>query len=102
MSEPRTCGTCRFWDTAADLTPFVNERESRLSEGLDENATAIEWDSPWRQAKEEIKAWGECTAILKKEDADDNAIAQLSDGSGYYAALATKAEFGCTLWQSKP
>jgi hypothetical protein len=46
--------------------------------------------------------WGGCERIIHRKWPGDEAgeIAFLSDGSGYFAALTTQADFGCSLYEA--
>lgn len=97
MSD-RTCSGCEHWDTAADLYHFENEFISREDrDGTNEE----DFVAAANRAKERLSLWGECRAIKQKESAADDAVAMLSDGSGYYAALATRGSFGCLLFTER-
>lgn len=79
-----TCGSCRHWDQESRKVPTLY---------LD--------DEPY---EEPIPGgWGGCERIIHRrhETDEEGEVAFLSDGSGYYAALTTKAEFGCQLWEAR-
>lgn len=95
------CASCKFWDADAEMYHFVNEWESRETRLLRADSPDEEWAEAEGRAHRKVEFWGECRAIRQKENAPDDAIAMLSDGSGYYAGLATRGEFGCVLWEAK-
>lgn len=62
----------------------------------------------WVKLKSEDE-YGECRALefdersggLKSLERTTKPLAVVVDGSGYYAALRSRAEFGCTEWKAK-
>ena len=86
MSEQR-CGTCRHWKPPAESdqpVTFTSHTDEPTDYG---ECKAIEHDTEW--------GWNESLALTKK------ASAMVLDGSGYFAALRSRAEFGCVLWEPK-
>lgn len=74
------CGTCRFWkpvDDSSDPSPAF------FSEEITD------------------KTWGQCGRIEMLESSQSPELAGCVDGSGYFAALRSKADFGCVLHELK-
>lgn len=62
-------------------------------------ATCTHWDTA-----DEAEAWGTCGAILGPQVRRVLTIetrAYLCDGSGYFACLTTRSDFGCTLHEPR-
>lgn len=76
MTECPTCSTCKHWDTAQEWNGYT---------GLP------------------IDGWGECVRILGPGSSCNlpDTPAYLSDGSGYYASLTTRHDFGCLLYEPR-
>ena len=97
-ANTQLCGSCKHWDSATDSVADTYRTAIGKTIGLEDA-----WDHENNDTlKPVMELWGECTKILQKENVEEGAIAMLSDGSGYWASLATKAEFGCALWEAKP
>lgn len=88
------CSGCKHWDTAF---------QGNYGEG------PIVKRAPDYEDEPLLGRWGDCQRILHRQsqyasdwqpDAGD--LAFLSDGSGYFASITTRAEFGCLLWEPKP
>ena len=72
-----TCGTCRFFGNRCD--PVMNEEYDLV-------------DSDYHvcdfvEQAQYFKSWKNAAHVI--------------DGSGYYAALCVKEDFGCNQWQAK-
>ncbi len=87
-----TCETCAHWNTEAPDWQF-DELKMKRCGAIQQRETIIEparrledWDA--REA-EEYRLLSEAKAIAV-------------DGSGYYAALRTRADFGCVLHSPLP
>lgn len=80
-----TCSSCIHWDGTPQPFKFVVDTD----------------DAPYEEPLP--GEWGECARILHRKSGFDQTlkteVAFLSDGSGYYASLSTRAEFGCVLWE---
>lgn len=83
------CGGCKHWDAATE-----RERPVLMTE-------------PDYDEKPLPGTWGTCERIphrsseYESDQPDNLDLAFLSDGSGYFASITTRAEFGCVLWEAK-
>lgn len=60
------------------------------------------WETREARANEADKVYGECGAVeMGPAPIDEMPAAVVLDGSQYFAALFTRAEFGCTLWGAR-
>lgn len=94
MSVER-CSTCRHWDTdMEDGQPVYYPKAEQEAHNY-----GVRVPLPGE--------WGDCQRIRHRADEyeDDQPgpddLAFLSDGSGYFASISTRAEFGCVLWEPK-
>lgn len=102
------CGTCKWWGKNVPIYPGARAREDQTgeyrqcgrlvhdsdnwAEGSD-YATPVEgrdWLTP------ELKA-----AMVAERDLVLSQPAVLKDGSGYFAALKSRADFGCVLYEPR-
>lgn len=102
-SPATTCADCKHWDFAprAPKAPIMERLEGEEYQGRE----------VWRQVgRGPVPGeWGTCERILRygddshsrPPDLDDwtDDPAYLSDGSGYFASLTTRSDFGCTLYE---
>ena len=88
-----TCGTCRYWGKLKDFdfAGIIHRPCTRIIHDSDYDATPVvcEWD------EDEVDEGN------KRIDKVRNEPALTQDGSGYHAALRTRDDFGCTLWEGK-
>ena len=91
-----TCGSCRFWPTipAAGFRPCARIPHDKRYPSLAEDD-----DSLLGYALEDMDTDAEREAY-RAERARTKAVAV--DGSGYFAALKTREDFGCILWEARP
>lgn len=80
------CGNCRFWGAEDDNTGTYRQCEAILCDEYGHAGTKVE---SWMQPKD--------LELHKKINAQ-KAVAV--DASGFWAALRTRDDFGCVLWQS--
>ena len=94
----RQCGTCTHWGghyPEPDAIKFKHHPCKR-----------IQHDDKWETSPQAVKypeTYDEETtkdALDKVENFGDSAVVQ--DGSGYYAVLKTREDFGCIYWDAKP
>jgi hypothetical protein len=99
------CGSCRFWGTKHQYHDTVEDGEYRTctaiihdEDGLTNsdgdntgNASYYHWLEP---EKAETRA-NEVREFRKQH------LAVVKDGSGYFAALRSKKDFGCMLFKEK-
>ena len=92
MTEKKRCGTCRFWgkekegtNTHRSCRRIIHDEEDYTDEELYEDEDFKELD-PVTIA--DIRAIRREKAVTK-------------DGSGYYAAIKCRDDFGCVLWEGK-
>lgn len=79
MNAPeRICGTCRWW-------------------GLSSNRALV--DGAYR-ACERVRMREQFPQDGPLAVSEDPAFVE--DGSGYYAAIRCRADFGCVLWEAAP
>ena len=84
MADPKTAGrcvSCRHWEPEE---PEHNNPEVRRCRRVYPWHDATQWDENYEARQ------------LTVDRSGDLAFAQ--DGSGYYACLLTRAEFGCVQW----
>ena len=83
MDAEKTCKTCRHWGSEKDASEDFRECQAipHASQGTERRDE--EWETPYPDEYVE--------GVM-------SAPAVTVDGSGYFAALQTKADFGCTLW----
>jgi hypothetical protein len=74
----------------------------------------MQYDRSSKSLKVIFGEWGTCERILRRSedsegrpadldmDAPTGEIAYLADGSGYFASLTTRSDFGCTLFENVP
>lgn len=106
-AESKTCAECRFWDRVKpeEYSAWQNHIEGEVSDEIEREHGRSPWgdDALEKKLEETVKErtvlWGECSRIKMKESSDKDDLAMLSDGSSYWAALATRGEFGCSLWE---
>ena len=110
MSE-KTCGTCAHWGVGS--TPndqeeqtiyrpcgaVIHDRNYRVKPEFDEplsneNDNWVEVPGDDLPDSYKRKAETEIAAIRKHK-------AVVQDGSGFYAALKVREDFGCVLWRKK-
>lgn len=76
-----TCGTCKHWGAGRNEHEYAGASVSR---------------------DDEFKP---CGAIIQEDYYDEKKIAGkrafVQDGSGYYAAIKVREDFGCVLWTAK-
>ena len=93
----KTCGTCKHWKPIA-TEPYDLNEGSQYPPGCGhcqavEHPEGFETDGGSNKAYEELR---------KKKNAHKTAAkAYVEDGSGYYAALICKTDFGCVLHEEK-
>lgn len=99
----KTCGTCKFWGEGVaqgddppdcDYRPcgaVIHDKRGHARAEKDDVETYLEDYCPEHEYAE---TRAEIAAIRKHK-------AIVHDGSGYYAALKTKDDFGCVLHQPK-
>jgi hypothetical protein len=89
MVQVNTCDTCRFW-------------EPLRFEVFDERSNHMWVDDPTSDPDADLthgvdvpvgKRWGTCN----RQDAEQSPMFTV-DGSHYFSALRTTADFGCTAW----
>ena len=86
-----TCATCLYWSKPEEDDDDFIACEDRLIFGKCRKIIMFETATDW---SEDGTQFG-----LKPEFADLKAA--VKDGSSYYAALLTKAEFGCVHWEQE-
>ncbi len=77
------CATCQHWETDADHTTPIEVRRCRFV-------------PMWHNTLE----WGTLDYEEKFQPEFVGRLAFAVDGSTYYAALITAAEFGCVQWRA--
>lgn len=83
------CETCRFWSRAGEGW--------RVSHGDETN--------DWKDIRSQHRL---CAQVIHANAGDydrstiETALAIVTDGSGYAAALRTLPTFGCVLWEAEP
>ncbi len=88
MSYPMPrCGTCKHFK------PDIDERARNVTK----------WDEDGYK-RIPVEGYGQCGRVphAKREDVPLTDAATVADGSGYYAALICRQDFGCVLHESKP
>lgn len=83
-----TCGTCKHWGN--DAFPYFAGLRPCL-------AVAAQHDVPKSSANDGMDPTG--AAFYVAANGTPKAVA--ADGSGYFAALKTREDFGCVLWEVK-
>jgi hypothetical protein len=83
MSENR-CGTCRYWGHDEDAGKLFRRCLAvvHAARGTDDE-----------DFMEDDATGGAAESVLEH-------LAVVEDGSGYYAALKTQADFSCSLWEA--
>lgn len=99
-----TCGTCKFWGSDDPRhNDEIPEGEYRTCNAVihdklgatDSNRDGVDtYVADYYDKHEFAEAKAEIAAVRKH-------LAVVKDGSGYYAALKTKDDFGCVLHQPK-
>lgn len=82
-----TCGSCAYWGA-----------------GHEQNSESPAWRRvrPCGAVKHDDSDSYRADGSLSTPLSDPNAKAEVVDGSGYFAALRTRADFGCVLYQEVP
>lgn len=93
------CGTCAFWGDEEHkgkkfrpCKAIIHDDEchNKMSEEAIERRLRFDMDPDYRRRlKEEMEMINDQKAVTE-------------DGSGYYAALKTRKDFACCLWEAKP
>jgi len=85
--KQRTCKNCIWWDGTDNISDYIQGLFGRCK-ATPHSEETTEWNADYTEAK------------LKPEFAETTAMAE--DGSGYYAALVTRAEHCCSMWKPSP
>jgi hypothetical protein len=85
------CGTCRFWGTEQDA--IDNEMFRSCKAVIHDSKSFTANDSQEWHDDEEINK-----ELRELREANKAAV---RDGSGYWAALKVREDFGCILWEPK-
>lgn len=85
MSSQERCGNCRLWGTEDDNNGVYRQCAAALH---DEYGLAGKPLDQWT-SEQEHRRINDCPAVAV-------------DGSGYWAALRTRDDFGCVLFEPKP
>jgi hypothetical protein len=96
------CSNCRFWtpygEELTDDPNVFNDRYFDVREVL--WADGVEWDDTAQRAAELAAnapmPWGTC----ERENKQPTPM-YTNDGSGYFHALRTRHDFGCTAFEDK-
>lgn len=80
----KTCGNCMFWGKPGETEMFRQCNGVIHDERSRHNDTEEEWKEDWHN--QQIRHINSLSAVVV-------------DGSGYFAALKTKEDFGCTLFR---
>jgi hypothetical protein len=85
----KTCGTCKHWENGPEdyreCLAVIHDRQGMTT---DDNDAFESYDWLDEEERAEIRAIRKYAAVVV-------------DGSGYFAALKCRADFGCTLHQEK-
>jgi len=84
---PKTCKNCIWWDKGY-ITHSLVQRLFQRCKATPHSEETTEWNA------------NRTAETLKPEFAKTTAMAE--DGSGYYAALVTRAEHCCSMWKPSP
>lgn len=90
----KTCGTCEHWgghNPRKYEEQFRHHRCHRVEHDCNRDATADSWLPGDPEEDRE--------AAKRRASVEDSAVVQ--DGSGYYAALKTREDFGCVYHKEK-
>jgi hypothetical protein len=101
----KICGNCKHWGTGHEGSGPPAPEESSVEEPCYRPCGAVLFDDRYRanqryDKKEFIEEYEDLTPELQAEiDAVRKHKAVTQDGSGYHAALKTREDFGCVLWE---
>ena len=88
------CGTCKFWGTPAETK---NNLTFRSCQGIKHDEDRLTEDYKQQQGYFNLYNPYDVEAKQKMGEFFKEHQAVACDGSGYYAALKTKEDFGCIL-----
>lgn len=88
------CGNCKFWGKEKDVGEF------RQCQAIIHDKKSLAYNH-WQWEDEDEFEFD--TPEEKQKKLDFRAVnkAIVEDGSGYYAAIKTKEDFGCVLFEEK-
>lgn len=89
------CAGCRHWDKAT--SPLA------AGTGSGESFKVVDVPGEWGTCERIIRRGESSHNVPPMMDAYDGNVdehAFLSDGSGYFASLTTRSDFGCSLWEA--
>jgi hypothetical protein len=92
----KLCGSCRYWGKLDDED---NGRFRQCRAVIHDKNSAIaleEWDDPLEERDWLPEAKRQELIALR-----NMSKAVVKDGSGYFAALKCREDFGCILWEGK-
>jgi hypothetical protein len=95
VTQATGCGTCKHWKVERD--------DFRQLVRFGDPVSDDEYVRQEAAANEADRLYGECRAVTDEGATLDHLpIAMTRDGSGYWSALFTRAEFGCVLHEPTP
>jgi hypothetical protein len=95
--QTERCGSCRFWGKKPDGSPIINDGQPETGEFR--SCGKIEHDDYNRSDPNPDLAFLDDDDDIIEMNAKRAALgdAVTVDGSGYYAALKTRDQFGCVF-----
>lgn len=92
----KTCGTCKHW---GGHNPPVEDAQFKHHP-----CNRVKHDDNWEATPSDlvVQDWDiNAVAAAKERMASVKDSAVVQDASGAYAALKTREDFGCVLWEQK-
>lgn len=83
------CKSCKHWDKTERPPHFY------------ENSEMIPVVGQWGTCERILRLSGDSYGTPPTLDEKTEDPAYLSDGSGYFASLTTRSDFGCSLWEAR-
>lgn len=93
------CATCKHWDKAAGQpeAPIMEREPDRDGRPVYRQIGRGPVPGEWGTCERILRYGGSSYGVPPDMDERTDDPAYLSDGSGYFASLTTRSDFGCTL-----